>query len=321
VESIVVCYWQPDLERFPQALQAFFGKLGEGTVADAFQAMRENFPDHDPRLSRWAFGLYGNSALAGRDMVPLQIGSAQSATTIPKFGKADYRLKLAAGPDAGREVPIFSHTLAPGQRLVVGRAGLKRCQIEVRDSDLCPEAFALEWEGSDAYLVNLTGSPESVRVEGLPVYKRLHLKSGQSIRSGSSEFLFTMTGLPTPAISRPAHTAEAPGPARQAGRGMFELVVIDGVEQDQGRQYPIAETAVVVGREGDFTLHDPAVSRQHLIVSRRDGLHFVNHLEGGDLVLNGVPVLEESELRPGDRLVLSAATSLQFRDSKLEVTQ
>jgi hypothetical protein len=90
--------------------------------------------------------------------------------------------------------------------------------------------------------------------------------------------------------------------------------VVSGVEQDQGRSYSLSEQSTVVGREGTFTLHDPAVSRLHLCVTERQGLHFVNHMEGGDLVLNGVPVEEETELRHGDRLVLSATTTLVFSD-------
>lgn len=315
VESVIISFWQPDLERLPMALERCFQSLRTGTVGQAFLALRESFPEHDGRLSRWAFGFYGNPELKGSELVPRHVGSSQSATTVPRFGKADYRLKVTAGPEAGREIPVFSFSLAPGQRLVLGKPGLKRCQIEIQDPALASEAFAFEWEGAEAYLRNLSKSPEDVTVDGLPVYGRLPMKGTQTIRSGNSEFLFTPVGSPS-AASLGVPSSPVAGPEKPSAR--FQLVVVSGVEEDQGRRHPLGESATVVGREGTFVLHDPAVSREHVMVCGRGGLFFVNHMEAGDLVLNGVPVEEESELRHGDRLVLSATTSLLFVDSSRE---
>lgn len=315
VETVIVTLWQPSLAPLPAAVQRFFMRLREGTVAEAFGALRDSFPVNDGRLSRWAFGLYGNPDLRGPELVPLRVGSKLSATTIPRFGKADYRLKITAGPEAGREVPVFSHTLAPGQRLVVGRPGLKRCQIEVNDNILADEAFAFEWEGVEAYLVNLSGSPEKVTVDGLPVHGRLHLKGSQTIRCGSSEFVFAPLG-PSGAPRGAAPSAPAAEPP--AARERYRLVVANGMEQDQGRAHAVGPASTVVGREGAFVLHDPAVSREHLVIFQRDGVYFANHMGGADVILNGVPVEEESELRHGDRLVLSSTTTLIFSDRTRE---
>lgn len=315
VEAVIVSFWQPDLERLPEALESCFRSLRTGTAGEAFLALRDSFSADDGRLSRWAFGFYGNPHLKGSELFPRRVGSSQSATTVPRFGKADYRLKVVSGPEAGREIPIFSFSLAPGQRLVLGKPGLKRCQIEIHDPALAAEAFALEWEGTTAYLVNLSKAPEDVTVDGLPVYGRLQLKGSQTISSGSSQFAFIPVGDASAAV--PASAAQ-PLIASQRPSTRFQLVVVSGVEGDVGRRHPLGETDTVVGREGAFVLHDPAVSREHLVVTGRGGLFFVNHLEAGDLVLNGVPVEEESELRHGDRLVLSATTSLLFSDSTRE---
>jgi pSer/pThr/pTyr-binding forkhead associated (FHA) protein len=318
VETTIVTYWQPNLQSLPSALERFFQELGQATVGQAFEAMRNSFAANDERLSRWAFGLYGNPDLKGSDLVPLRVGSQQSATTVPRFGKADYRLKITGGPESGREVPVFSHSLAPGQRLVVGKAGLKRCQIEIKDSALAPEAFAFEWEGLEAYLVNLSKAPDGVTVEGLPVHGRLHLQGSQKIRSGASEFVFSPVGsVAGPLASSPSDSSSSAQSEMDTAR--YQLVVVSGVEPDQGRRHGLSGAATVVGREGTFALHDPAVSRQHMMVSQRDGLHFVSSL--AELILNGVPVRAESELRHGDRLVLSATTSLLFSDSTRELAR
>lgn len=305
VESVVVTFWQPDFGALPGALQRFFQVLSHGTVAEAFQALRESFPLNDDRMSRWAFGLYGNPELKGEELVPMSVGSSQSATTMPKLGKADHRLKIVAGPEVGREIPIFGKGLAPGQRLVVGRPGLKRCQIEVQDPTLASEAFALEWVEGEAYVINLTKVPENVRVEGLPVHGRLHLRGSQSIRSGNSEFVFS-----------PASLEPKRGFVMDNGKDRFQIRVVNGVESDLGKVHTIREASTVVGREGSFLLHDPSVSRQHLIILQREGVYYVSALGRADLVLNGVASQEECELRHGDRLVLSDTTCLLFSDSE-----
>lgn len=311
VESVVVNYWQPTLSRLPKAVGRFFSSLENSSVGQAFQTMRESFSEEDERLSRWAFGLYGNPDLAACDLVPLEVGSRLSATTIPRFGKADYRIKITAGPEKGREVPIFSHSLGADQKLVVGRPGLKRCQIEVDDKALGQEAFVLEWEEERVYLANLGKAPESVTLEGLPLYGRLRLQSGQRIRSGDSEFLFSAAeGASSPALP----TARTHGDQVDPTHARYFLRVTGGVDDDRDRWHALKDPSTVVGREGAFLLHDPAVSRRHFTILERDGVFFAEPSSGASLFLNGVPVEKVIQLRHGDRLVLSQSTSLEFLD-------
>ncbi len=304
-ETIIVNFWEPDPGVSPEALSRFAQVLSSATVGEAFEAMRQVFPEGDSYWSRRAFGFYGNPELRMSDLRPLEVGSNLSATTIPKMGRPDFRLRIVAGPGNGREIPIYGQALRNGQTLILGSPGAKHCHIEVEDPELADQAFELSLDGETVVLKNLCPGPDAVRVEGLPVYQPTRLEGRQTIESGGSRFVFE------PA----AQTAPRSSPT-QVERGRFRLRLSAGPEQDRELDYALVDPSTLVGREGAFALHDRSVSRQHFIILERDGFHHASVLGQAQVILNGIPLDRETRLRHQDLLQLSDETVLQYVDSR-----
>lgn len=305
VETIIVNSWEPDPLTSPRAVSRFVQALQSGTVGEAFQSMKGDFPADDPYWSQGAFRLYGNPGLTMAELKPLEVGSNLSATTIPKMGRPDFRIRIVGGPGNGREIPIYGQALRNGQTLVLGSPGVKHCHIEVEDPALADQAFELSLDGDTVVLKNLCPTPDAVRVEGLPVYQPTRLEGRQTIESGGSRFVFEPASESAPKSS--------PG---QVEKGRFRLRLSSGPEQDKNLDFALVDPSTLVGREGAFPLHDRSVSRQHFIILERDGFHHASVLGQAQVVLNGIPLDRETQLRHQDLIQLSDETVLQYVDSR-----
>ena len=304
VQAVLVNYWEPDPQNFPEALSRFSQTLKTEGLSAAFSALRESLSAEDPFLSRYAFGLYGRIDLEPDDIVPRSFGSKLAATTVAKLGKPDFRIRIVAGPDKGRVIPIYAQALQKGKRLVVGSPGLKRCQIEIQDKTLANEAVSIELEDETLYLTSLCSKPEAVRIEGLPVYKKVPLRKSLTVESGKTRFVLELG------------TSEDSTEEEGVEKNRYHLILSSGPKEDKYLDHPLNAVSTMIGREGSFPLHDPSVSRQHMLIVERDGAHHVCTLGQAKVVLNGVPVEREAPLKHSDLLQLSDNTTLQYVDSR-----
>lgn len=304
-ETVIVSLWEPNPAEYQRALGLFWNSLkGAGRVGDAYRAMIESLPVSDSQRSSDAFLIYGNLELKHSDLYPTSIPSTLSVTTAPSLGKPDCRLLVTAGPEAGRQVPVFFKALVNGRPLTIGRPGVKRCDLEIEDPDTVNRVAQLEHENQELYLRNLTDDPAAVRLNGLPVIDRIHVKGWETIGFGST-LLEVRTGAGEK-IERPDQKIDA----------RFGLTVIASPESDAGSFHPLTETFTLVGRQGAFPLSDPSVSRQHCAIIERDGRHLLSPLGGSHLALNGIGISEETELSLNDQIQLSEETVLRYSNGK-----
>ena len=120
-------------------------------------------------------------------------------------------LRLLAGRDAGRQVPVSG-------RVVIGRA--EDCQLRIFDEAASRHHAEVVAEGAGARLCDL-GSTNGTRLNGRPV-KQSALADGDVIRIGSAEMAFleraeqeraTVPARPAPVTAAPAAPAPAERPS------------------------------------------------------------------------------------------------------------
>ncbi len=101
---------------------------------------------------------------------------------------------------------------------------------------------------------------------------------------------------------------------------MASLFVIQGA--DQGKRFELKSKAVALGRENSnpIRIHDTEVSRRHAEVREVDNAFRIVDLGSANgTYLNGQPVVEQAELKSGDRVQLGQTVML-FSDSQSVVT-
>jgi len=306
VRCIATTAWEGHPEVMPVALRAFYKTLLTGTVRDALAAFRAAaHQPEDPYLTSASLVLSGEPLLTGRQLVPLEVRATLAQTTVGSFEKASLLLNVTGGPDEGREIPLFTRALASGRPVTLGRSGPRRCDIELDDPDLDNVVFRLELVEERLQLVNLTGTPGRVLVNGVPVGSGVDLKIGDRIHLGTSELTLESPG------EKPSIVVET-----QDVAGRYLLEVLAGVEKDLGARYSLEEPVCMLGRldECGVRLHDPGVSRRHATIVQRGKSFFVSPVGEARVILNGVPLEGESELAHEDRLELSSKTLLRFVD-------
>ncbi|MCA9781223.1 MAG: hypothetical protein KC800_31095 [Candidatus Eremiobacteraeota bacterium] len=303
VETVLVSCWEPAREPYLKGLRTFWETLEHGTIGEAFKSLRNTISTSDTQDGSDAFLLLGNPDLSLADLVPVEIPSPMSVTTAPNLGKPDYRLCLTEGPETGRQIPIYSRSLANGKPLVIGRPGIKRCDLEIDDPSAPNQVAQLEFHENSLHVRNLTQDPEAVRLNGLAVGKMARVEGWEQISFGTTT-LEIRNGAGE-RISRPAYASS---------RGRFALKILSGVPEDAELLFPLTESLSLVGRQGALKLHDQSVSRQHFAVLERDGQHLFSPLGEALVILNGVEAHEETELSPGDQLQLSDKTVLEYID-------
>lgn len=209
-----------------------------------------------------------------------------------------FLLKIVDGPQAGREIPLFTQMLK--RPLVLGRPGPRANDIDLEDGQLSNQALSLEAQGSALVLTNLSPDRDKVLVNGLATTSAV-LEGGEEIAVGDSLLLLERAGA--------AASAAGKVPARR-----YAVRVVEGSEEDLSRRLELESKVAVVGRLPDcaLTLSDPAVSRQHVSFIARDGAYYLSPVGSRPTVLNGVELEGEKELRPGDRITLSPTTTLEF---------
>jgi Protein of unknown function (DUF3662)/FHA domain len=107
---------------------------------------------------------------------------------------------------------------------------------------------------------------------------------------------------------------EAPGAGSKAGSGdaAAELLLIE--DGQPARSFPLGTDRVIIGRlaESDVVVSDPAASRRHAEIRRKDGQYMISDLGS----TNGTKVNEvaigERSLEEGDRITIGR-TVLEFR--------
>lgn len=277
-------------------LRQFGRELSLGhSLGRAWRTARQQLPPDDPSLTAQAARMYGCGQAVAEQLQPLTCGSS-SAATLPVMVGADYLLLVTEGPELDREIQIFARALE-GRQLTLGGPGALACDLELDDPSVKNRVAALEVEDGRLRLHCLTG-PDDVRVNGLPVFGPVELEDQAEVRLGQT-------------CIRVRSGAPAPPSVRRSGRRVYGVEVVEG--SDRGRRCEVSEAVVVIGRQPDcdLQLSDPAVSRQHFALVRRDNGLYLSRVAGGMCVVNGVPVEAEQRLRSGDRIQVSPSTVLE----------
>ncbi|MGE0491152.1 MAG: FHA domain-containing protein [Vulcanimicrobiota bacterium] len=265
------------------------------SLGRAWRTARQQLPQNEPSLTALAARMAGCGQAVAEQLQPLTCGSS-SAATLPVVVGADYLLLVTEGPEIDREIQIFARALE-GRQLTLGGPGALACDLELDDPSVKNRVAALEVDDGRLRLHCLTGQ-DDVRVNGLPVFGPVELEHQAEIRLGQT-CIQVRAGAP------------APPSARRSGRRTYQVEVVEG--SDRGRRCEVSEAVVVVGRhqDCDLQLSDPAVSRQHFALVRRDSGLYLSRVAGGMCVVNGVPVEAEQRIRSGDRIQVSPSTVLE----------
>ncbi len=302
VRAVVGTLWPGPAEPLRAGLRAFYRTLLTGTLAQAMVAFRRSCQDP---LTAGSLVAFGDPELPGTELVPRLVRSELARTTLAGLERPTVILEVSAGPDEGREIPLYARSLASGRPLTVGRAGPRRCDVELDDEELENHMLRLELHGERFHLVNLTGTPTRVVLNGVPVVSGAYLAPGDRIELGRTALTFgTLTQAPA-----------SPEPRPQA-EGRHVVEVLTGVGPDGGARFALADSFCLVGRldECQVRLHDPSVSRRHASLTRRAGDWFVSPVGEARVIHNGLPLEHEQPLNHEDRLELSPKTMLRFLD-------
>ncbi|HXE71137.1 MAG TPA: FHA domain-containing protein [Candidatus Nitrosotenuis sp.] len=307
VEAVAAPCWQPCEQAALDLAPDCYRRLARGApLGLALQKARLELArawPADATASAHAYLLWGEPSVRLADLRGRQ---RPEPATVASLLQSLYTLLFLEGPEEGREVPLFPHSLPEGRAILIGGPGLRVNDIEIDDPSVDNQAASLERQGDRLYLNNQTGVAARVRVNDLPVAARVALGGGETVRMGATAFRVE-PALPGPP-RRPLPSAE---------EGRFYLEVVEGTEADRGRRFPLRGTSVQVGRLPECTirLHDPAVSRHHLSLLQQEGEWVLHHRGSNPTVVNGVAVDAERPLRHGDLIQLSEASVLFFGDS------
>lgn len=197
--------------------------------------------------------------------------------------------------DLGRVIPLPDRVLVDGNPLTMGGPGGRRNDIALADSKVAPEQARFVAVGGRLHIVPETPSPQ-ILLRSMPVLGPCALAGGEVLTVGDT--ILQLDSL----IAR---TVGAEG-------GCLEFVSFVG----SSRPAPIAlNTEVTIGRVGvsDVVVPDPAVSRIHLAILRRKGVHVLKHLSATNPTLvNNERVSGERVLMDGDEIRISDRTVLRY---------
>ena len=98
-----------------------------------------------------------------------------------------------------------------------------------------------------------------------------------------------------------------------------DLVAVSG-DKDKGKKFMITKYTATIGRSSDqdFVLEDETVSRQHAVVTYRDGkweIQNVSTAKQGTTV-NGQTITSSTPLKPGDKIGVGT-TVIEFRTTSM----
>ena len=90
----------------------------------------------------------------------------------------------------------------------------------------------------------------------------------------------------------------------------MDTLWLHGAGGASARSLELTERPVTVGRSGDLRIEDDGVEKKHARFVRRDGKIFVAPLGRADVAVGEQPISAESEVKPGDVVLLSAAAAI-----------
>lgn len=308
VPAVLISGWNPLPAKAKIVFSGLYEPKGDELMWQSLQRVkREQAGTRDPSRSHLSFFAYGDWIVALSQISPVNIETVQNAPTSRGGWQADYQLVVLDGPDKGAELPLFTAALANGRKISIGRPGALPVDLSLEDTEMENVAATLEKTSEGLVLSNPSGSPDSLKVNGLSVYSSVQLKGCDEIRMGQ-------TCLRIEAVIE----GESRGPSQLPEAERYELRVLSGQDQDEDTIVKLVPRVTLIGRQADcgLMLHDPSVSRHHMSLIPKDGSFFANGIGDAQVVVNGLPLREEKRLKHGDSIQLSPTTVLQFVDSR-----
>ena len=215
------------------------------------------------------------------------------AGPLPKFVASLPNGLVAEYPLAGASITIGRHSL---------------CDI-VLDDDTVSRTHARVERTDDGFALVDLGSSNGVRVNGERTTHRL-LEPGDVVHVGDCVLRFEASG---DAAARPA--------MREARATMMDLRLPVELEGDASPrlvvhtpektwELPLSGDRLTIGREpdNDVALDDPAVSRYHAVVERRDPLCTVRDLNSSNGTWVGTARIARTVLNDGESFRVGSAT-------------
>jgi hypothetical protein len=286
-EAFLVNLWSDSPREQRRFARTVASGLADGkTLGEALLHARQQLWERKSPLA-CAYYLFGNPQLRLGDCVPMRV---RESTTVPGGLSSSVQLRVLAGPEKGRIVPLFTGALRQ-RGLTLGSSGPRGCDIEFEDT-LPNLTASLAMHDDTLVLSNLTGVPGDVQVNGLPVRQSIALSGWERILLGSVEL--QLESSDPDAVSTPRENAPR----------AFCLEVHDG---DAMRTEWHEEDLVTVGRgQGARILFsDPSVSRTHALLQRSGSTLQVARLGSSLVAVNGVPAAGTHALAQGDLVQLS----------------
>jgi pSer/pThr/pTyr-binding forkhead associated (FHA) protein len=214
---------------------------------------------------------------------------------------ADFVLGFIEGPLRGAKVELLTEDLSEGHEITIGRRGSRPNDIEINDERVANEQALLLFHQHHFTLVN-QASHRPIQVNKLTVAggEEMLLKHGDHIAVGNSRLIFLERSTVEALI-------------------YYELAIVAGVPGDRGRRFDILRERTSIGRSPDLDVvpSDEGVSRRHASLIYREGAFFLLHESGSSpTFVNGValPKGRERQLNLGDKIQISKATTLVFRE-------
>lgn len=215
--------------------------------------------------------------------------------------RADYVLGFLEGPNRGQKIELLTRQLEDGREITVGAQGERLNEIEVDDPSI-PNVLAKVTYASGRFSLLNEGGDGLVAINHINVgaNEEMPIKTGDRITLGESVLVFLERAV-VQVLSR------------------FELFVLNGIPEDQGRSHDLLRETVVVGRHrtSDVALADPEVSRKHMSITLRNGRFYLTHLSTSNpTFINGIslPRGRDRLLNDGDKIQVSDHTTLLFRE-------
>ncbi|MEQ8187822.1 MAG: FHA domain-containing protein [Candidatus Eremiobacterota bacterium] len=217
--------------------------------------------------------------------------------TVIRRHKAAHSFKVTGGPDSGNEFVI--NDIAEN-KLVIGRKGDTRKDIELSDSSLSEYAASLTCE--EGWLcINLENETENLVVNDMPVVKK-GLEPGDMIKIGNTLMEYNFLGNPD-LLKSPS------------------LQVIEGF--DKGKTFHLNKKINLIGRKSKKTIDvkeielsakDKSISRLHARLEKKQNkFYLMNEKKENKTFLNGVQVIASRPLMDGDKIKLGDEVLLLYR--------
>jgi pSer/pThr/pTyr-binding forkhead associated (FHA) protein len=299
VPAVLVSGWNPQPAQAVALTEKLYGASSKTPVWESLKDAAQS-----------GFLAFGNWDFSLDEAYAVKIETAQNAPTAQGTWQADFQLTVLEGPEKGSEIPLFAAALDGGRKITIGRPGPVSVDLAIEDECMDNHTASLEKETGNLVLSNLTGQPDKVKVNGLPVAGSVTLQGCDEIRLGTA----TCVRIEPVSLGEDNDFNLMPPSKRYA------LKVSKGTEQDRKQRLALDARVVMLGRQSDcaLMLNDMEISRHHAILVPKEGTFFVGQVGNAQVVVNGFPLKREHRLKHGDSIQLSPTTVLDFIDIKKE---